>query len=265
VQWRRGLRCGPGEPGRMRGRPDHEPGRLRHLDRLGLFRLLNRHGSLGGCGAQHCLDHRHGLGRAIQQIEGHFPLIAGHDDADHAALIFERIEFVVREGEAVANQQGMQRRDAIQVIAREAAIFGAAAGLAVSVVDRDEADAGEEFVQMCGQHQAEEVVHVTDVAADGGLRQAGAFGEGAQGDARWGEFGEDARCGFDDVGVGSLFPRGRLWRRWAGEYERAKDAGGGWFHTGTVARKTRTKQELSHVWVVFCCLHSASASIAVRV
>jgi hypothetical protein len=153
---------------------------------------------------------------AVQEEEGRFPVLAGEHEAQRAAPGFQRFEFIIRQREAFAHPEEVRGRGDVADAAGDTKIFRAAAGEEVRVMAGDRGDGGEDFIQVPGQDEGEEVVHVRDLIADGDLGEAGGNGEFPQGDAGSAVGDENGAGGFQDVVAPLAFPRCGGGTAWAG-------------------------------------------------
>ncbi len=165
----------------------------------------------GFAGGEHRLDRGEIEGGAIEEGEGFLPRVATEEGAEQGALALERVEQIRGQGEAVAAEEEVQRGGDVHDAAGDAEIFGAAAGALIGGGDGDAADGVQEGIEVAGEDELEEVIHIRDEAADGALGEAGRIAQFADGDAVAAMGDEDALAGFEEVGVAGAIP-GRIGR-----------------------------------------------------
>ena len=135
--------------------------------RRGFGGWFGRRFGQGGVGLEHALDFGCVEVVAVEQEESGFPAIfAGEQEAEGAAAEFEGFEFVLGQGEAFAQPEEVHGRGDVADAAGEAEVFGAAAGEEVRVVAGDGGHGFEDFVQVVGERDGEEVVDVRDLVTD---------------------------------------------------------------------------------------------------
>ncbi len=184
----------------------------------------------------------------IEQVEDGAGVLAADQLADQGALLFDGFEFVLGQGEAVAGEQEMHGEGDVAGAARGAEIGGASGGHEVGRAAGDAGDFVHDPVEMFAEHQAEEVVHVADGAADEELGEAGGVGEFGQGESCAPEPDEHVVGGFEDVFSPGAFAR-RFWRG-AETAIRVGSEESGWdgVHKGNIGRRSGVGQGKSWGW-----------------